>query len=72
MAKGVKFRRVQKLFSNHDIINGFLNTVKYTVVGTAINVVLTIMAAYPLSRADFVGRNVIMGIFVFTMFLVAV
>ncbi|WP_369899669.1 carbohydrate ABC transporter permease [Bacillus manliponensis] len=66
--KGLNFDAYKKLFSNHDIINGFLNTVKYTVVGTAINVVLTIMAAYPLSRKDFVGRNAIMGIFVFTMF----
>ena len=66
--KGLNFDAYKKLFSNHDIVNGFLNTVKYTVVGTVINVVLTIMAAYPLSRKDFVGRNVIMGILVFTMF----
>lgn len=58
----------EKVFSNDVIIQGFINTVKYTVIGTAINVFMTILAAYPLSRKDFVGRNLFMGIIVFTMF----
>jgi multiple sugar transport system permease protein/putative aldouronate transport system permease protein len=37
------------------------------IVGTMINVTLTIMAAYPLSRRDFFGRNVFMFLVVFTM-----
>jgi multiple sugar transport system permease protein/putative aldouronate transport system permease protein len=47
---------------------GYGNTIFYTVVGTTVNVFLTMMAAYPLSRRDFVGRNIIMFIFTFTMF----
>ncbi|MFQ7003808.1 MAG: hypothetical protein ACLRRT_09115 [Ruthenibacterium lactatiformans] len=39
----------------------------YTVLGTCISVVLTAFAAYPLS-ARFYGRNLFMGVFVFTMF----
>ena len=31
------------------------------------NIVMTVAIAYPLSRKDFIGRNVITGIFVFTM-----
>ena len=58
----------EKVFQNKGIIQGFINTVKYTIVGTAINVVMTILAAYPLSRKDFVGRNIFMAIIVFTMF----
>ena len=58
----------KKVFSNDAIIQGFINTVKYTVIGTTINVIMTILAAYPLSRKDFVGRNLFMGIIVFTMF----
>jgi multiple sugar transport system permease protein/putative aldouronate transport system permease protein len=37
------------------------------VVGTFVSVTLTILAAYPLSRKDLAGRNVIMFLFVFTL-----
>jgi len=48
---------------------GFANSLFYAGVGTIVNVVFTIMAAYPLSRNDFEGRNVFMMLFVFsTMF----
>lgn len=58
----------EKVFQNKGILQGFINTFKYTIIGTTINVILTIMAAYPLSRKDFYGRNFFMGLFVFTMF----
>ncbi|MEC1525933.1 carbohydrate ABC transporter permease [Neobacillus niacini] len=66
--KGFNVESYTKVFENKDIVNGFLNTLKYTTIGTLINLIMTIMAAYPLSRKDFYGRNVIMAIFVFTMF----
>ncbi|GHH99957.1 sugar ABC transporter permease [Neobacillus kokaensis] len=66
--KGFNLDSYAKVFENKDIVNGFLNTLKYTTIGTLINLIMTIMAAYPLSRKDFYGRNVIMAIFVFTMF----
>ncbi|MEA4823059.1 MAG: carbohydrate ABC transporter permease [Clostridiaceae bacterium] len=55
------------VFSNQNILTGYMNTFLYTVCGTALAVFLTILAAYPLSRKDFFGRNVIMGLFTFTM-----
>lgn len=55
------------VFENAQIIKGYANSIFYTVIGTAINVAFTIAAAYPLSRKDFFGRNVIMGLIVFTM-----
>lgn len=55
------------IFKHHLIITGFLNSLFYTTVGTGLNVVLTILAAYPLSRRDLFGRNVIMFLFVFTL-----
>ncbi|GEN82393.1 sugar ABC transporter permease [Sporosarcina luteola] len=58
----------EKVFKNKDIIIGFMNTVKYTVVGTVLNVIMTILAAYPLSRRDFKGRGLIMAFIVFTIF----
>ncbi|MGM1047963.1 carbohydrate ABC transporter membrane protein 2, CUT1 family (TC 3.A.1.1.-) [Paenibacillus uliginis N3/975] len=55
------------VFKNAMVVKGFMNTIFYTLAGTAINLVLTVMAAYPLSRKDFKGRNVFMLLFVFTM-----
>ncbi|CAM3803853.1 MULTISPECIES: carbohydrate ABC transporter permease [Paenibacillus] len=66
--KELSFVGYERLFANKEIIQGFLNTVLYTVTGTALNLVMTIAAAYPLSRADFKGRNGFMLIIVFTMF----
>lgn len=57
-----------KVFHNKNILDGYLNTIIYTAVGTAVNLLLTTMIAYPLSRKDFAGRNVITGLMVFTMF----
>ncbi len=47
---------------------GYQNTILYTVVGVSINVALTILGAYPLSRKDLIGRNAIMMLITFTMF----
>lgn len=57
-----------KVFKNKEIINGFVNTLKYTVFGTILNVIMTILAAYPLSRKDLKGRGFIMAFIVFTIF----
>ena len=45
-----------------------MNTIIITVVATLINLIITIMAAYPLSRRDFLGKGFYMAIFMFTMF----
>ncbi|OMF38657.1 sugar ABC transporter permease [Paenibacillus sp. FSL H8-0548] len=58
----------QMVFQDSSILIGYRNTLLYTVVGTLINLTMTIAAAYPLSRRDFVGRNLITAMFVFTMF----
>jgi ABC-type glycerol-3-phosphate transport system permease component len=55
------------VLSNKNITTGFFNTVFYTVAGTAINLFMTVICAYPLSRPEFKGRNFIMFIFAFTM-----
>lgn len=47
---------------------GYRNTIFYTIVGTCINLVCTIPAAYALARKDLKGRNGIMMLFTFTMF----
>ncbi|GIN72486.1 sugar ABC transporter permease [Bacillus sp. J14TS2] len=55
------------VFDNPNIILGFRNSILYTIAGTLVNVVLTIMIAYPLSRKTFYGRGLIMAVLVFTM-----
>ncbi len=56
------------VFNNSAVLTGFLNSVLYTVSGTAINLVMTITAGYCLSRDDVPGAKVILFLFTFTMF----
>lgn len=58
----------ERLFANSELKRGFLNTILYTTIGTSLNLVMTIAAAYPLSRPDFTGRGMFTLIIVFTMF----
>jgi ABC-type glycerol-3-phosphate transport system permease component len=55
------------ILRNRNIMIGYANTLFYASVGTVINLIVTIMCAYPLSRKDFAGRNMFMLIFAFTM-----
>lgn len=48
---------------------GFTNSIINTVCGTAYSVILTILAAYPLSRRDLYGRGFFMFLFTLTMFI---
>lgn len=55
------------VFAYKQIWTGYGNSLFYMIVGTFINITLTILAAYPLSRKDFYGRNFFMLLFLFTM-----
>lgn len=55
------------VFKNKNILTGFQNTLFYTAAGTLVNLIMTVLAAYPLSRRDFRGRNGFMLMFAFTM-----
>lgn len=57
----------QVVFKNPQIITGYVNSIIYTFFGTIISVSLTVLIAYPLSRKNFVGRNILMMFIVFTM-----
>ncbi|MFP4378111.1 MAG: carbohydrate ABC transporter permease [Spirochaetales bacterium] len=56
------------IFGYDMVWTGYANSLFYMVVGTILNVMITMLVAYPLSRKDFVGRNLIMFLFAFTMF----
>ena len=64
---GFSLEGYRAVFRHSQIVRGFLNSFWYMGVGTSINIVLTILAAYPLSRKDFVDRNKFMMLFAFTM-----
>lgn len=56
------------VFNDRDVLVGFRNSLIYMIVGTAINVALTMCAAYALTRVELPGINKIMFLFTFTMF----
>ncbi len=66
--KGFTTIGYERIFSDSMVVRGFLNSVFYTVVGTVINLAVTLPAAYSLSRKDLVGRRIIMILFVITMY----
>jgi putative aldouronate transport system permease protein len=57
----------RRILDYKSFFTGYRNTVVYTLVGTLVNMVLTVPAAYALSRKDLVGRNVFMMLIAFTM-----
>ena len=65
---GVSFEAYRMVFRDSMIMTGYRNTLYYTLLGTAINLVMTVLAAYPLSRKDWVGRGFFMALVMFTMF----
>ena len=57
-----------RVLSNSQIWVGFKNALIYSIVFTVVSVVVTLLAAYPMSRADFKGKGFFNVIFVITMF----
>lgn len=57
----------QKIFEFPTLIKGMLNSLFYTVVGSSVSVVLTLLAAYPLTRKDLPGRRFLTILFFFPM-----
>ncbi len=66
--KGFTMIAYEALADYSMIWTGYRNTIIYTVVGTLVNLVMTVCAAYPLSRKDFMPRNFFMVMFMITMY----
>jgi putative aldouronate transport system permease protein len=66
--KGTSLFGYKEIFHDSRIWTGYRNTVLYTTLGTFVNLLFTLPAAYVLSRKEFKARRVIMFIFVVTMF----
>jgi len=65
--QGFTLETFKLIMRNGNIITGYVNTLYYASFGTVINLILTVMCAYPLSRTDFFDRNFFTFFFVFTM-----
>lgn len=58
----------EKVIKHPDIWRSYMNTIIYTIVGTSINLLMTSLGAFPLSRKDFYGRKFWTLFITFTMF----
>ena len=57
-----------EVFKNDNIMRGYRNSLIIMFGGTSLNIVMTVLAAFPMTRKDLWGRNVIMKLMTFCMF----
>ncbi|MEK4237847.1 carbohydrate ABC transporter permease [Paenibacillus sp. FSL H7-0714] len=55
------------IFSTPILLRSLAVTIGVTVIGTLVNLLLTVLMAYPLARKDLYGRRVVMLMVIFTM-----
>ncbi|MEM8535439.1 MAG: carbohydrate ABC transporter permease [Chloroflexota bacterium] len=65
---GFTLEAYQRVFENPSISIGYRNTLFYVVVGTALNLIMTSLGAYALSRKNVMWRRQLTLLIVFTMF----
>lgn len=65
---GFTFEAYEMVMKNPNIVRSYMNTLIYVSVGTTINIFLTALGAYSLSRRDVMWKNTIMFFIVFSMF----
>lgn len=58
----------EQIFTDSRIWTGYRNTILYSILGTLINLAVTLPASYVLSRKGFKAMKVLMPLFVFTMY----
>lgn len=66
---GFDTRAYEVVFGNKQILGAYGNTIYYTALGTFINIVMTALCAYPLSRPHLKGRKAFNFLFMLTMFI---
>lgn len=66
--KGFTLASYKTVMQDNTIWLSYYNTIWYVVVGTTVNIFMTTITAYPLSRKGFSARNKIMMFIAFTMF----
>jgi putative aldouronate transport system permease protein len=64
--KGITLRTYRQVLQNPYIFNSYKNSIFYTIVFVIVSVIVTTLAAYPLSKRRLVGRKVILFYITFT------
>lgn len=67
LPRGLSMINYKLIFSNKNLVPSIFNSVFITVVGTALNIGLTITAAYVLTRPGLVGKKILMSFFIIMM-----
>ena len=65
---GINFGAYEEVFQYPRFFTSYRNTIVYTLIGTLVNLTMSSLCAYPLSRKNFYGRNVFSILIVITMF----
>ena len=68
LPKGLNIEGYKLIFQYNSFWRSYLNTILYCLLALVIAIPFTVMAAYPLSRGDFVGKKLIMIVYTITMF----
>ncbi|MBO5955774.1 MAG: carbohydrate ABC transporter permease, partial [Clostridia bacterium] len=66
--RGLTFEGYQRAMEYPAIMTGYKNSIIYTFVGTCINLVVLIPASFALSRKELVGKGLLTGLCLFTMY----
>ena len=64
---GFSLINYEVIFSNKNVVPAIFNSIFITAVGTVLNMLLTMLAAYVLTRPNLVGKKILMGFFIVMM-----
>lgn len=65
---GITWDAYKEVFARDDLMRGYFNTITQTLFGTLVNMVMTIPAAYALSKKNLRGKGLFMALIIFTMY----
>lgn len=68
LPSGLTLAGYKAVFADNSIITGYMNSIKYTVIGTVYSVVIVYFTAYPLSQKNLPGRKFFSIFFIITMY----
>ena len=68
LPSGFSLKAYAAVFADSTTLRGYMNSVKYTIIGTVFSVVMLYITAYPLAQKDLPGRKALSIFFIITMY----
>ena len=68
LPSGFSLKAYAAVFADATTLRGYMNSVKYTIIGTVFSVVMLYITAYPLAQKDLPGRKALSIFFIITMY----